>query len=310
MKVSVLMGGTSAERDVSLKTGKAVISACLELDYETKPVDFNGDYGSILNDLKYSDIVFNALHGTVGEDGTIQSWLDENNINYTGSGSKSSRLCMNKNKSKKIVSKNNLLTPGWVAIDNNDLKIASEITKSIDFPCIVKPNAQGSTFGLSIVNGGNELMEAIKLAGKYDDTSLIEEYIIGREITVGILGGKALPIVEIIPDHQLYDYECKYSPGMSQYICPAEIDFNKEKQIKEDSERIFNLLGCSGYGRLDFLLDKNGRYFFLEINTLPGMTSTSLLPIAADKSGKSFTELVDIIIDIALKNKSLLAKES
>ena len=299
MKVSVLMGGTSAERGVSLKTGKAVISACLELGHETKPVDFKGSYSSILNDLKYSDVVFNALHGTIGEDGTIQSWLDENNINYTGSGSKSSRLCMNKNKSKKIVSKNNLLTPGWVAIDNNDLKIASEITKSIDFPCIVKPNAQGSTFGLSIVNGGNELMEAIKLAGKYDDTSLIEEYIIGREITVGILGGKALPIVEIIPDHQLYDYECKYSPGMSQYICPAEIDFNKEKQIKEDSERIFNLLGCSGYGRLDFLLDKNGRYFFLEINTLPGMTSTSLLPIAAGKSGKSFSELVDIILKLS-----------
>ena len=299
MKVSVLMGGTSAERGVSLKTGKAVMNACLELGYEATPVDFNGDYSSILNDLKYSDIVFNALHGTVGEDGTIQSWLDENNISYTGSDSNSSKLCMNKNESKKIVSKKNHLTPSWSFIDNNDLELVDEAIKSVQFPCIVKPNSQGSTFGLSIVHNYNELLKAIRLSGKYDNASLIEEYIIGREITVGILGGRALPIVEIIPDHQLYDYECKYEPGMSQYVCPAEIGFNKGKKIMEDSEKIFKLLGCDGYGRLDFLLDQNGAYFFLEINTLPGMTSTSLLPIAARKAGKSFVQLVDDIINLS-----------
>ena len=162
MKVSVLMGGTSAERGVSLKTGKAVMNACLELGYEATPVDFNGDYSSILNDLKYSDVVFNALHGTIGEDGTIQSWLDENNINYTGSGSSSSKLCMDKNKSKKIIQENNFLTPGWFVIDNDNEKIIDEIIKSIDFPCIVKPNAQGSTFGLSIVNDSIELIDAVK----------------------------------------------------------------------------------------------------------------------------------------------------
>ena len=301
MKVSVLMGGTSAEREVSLKTGKAVTDACLELGYETRPIDFNGDYRSTLYDLRYTDIVFNALHGTLGEDGTIQSWLDENNINYTGSGSNASRLCMNKNESKKVVRKNNYLTPDWYTFKNKNIKIADEIIKSFDFPCIIKPNAQGSTFGLSVVNCNSELVEAIGLAGKYDDVSLVEKYIIGREITVGILDNKALPIVEIIPDHQLYDYECKYSPGMSQYLCPANIDLNIEKQIKEDSEKIFNLLGCYGYGRLDFLLDESGRDFFLELNTLPGMTSTSLLPIAADKSGKCFTELVDIILNLSIK---------
>ena len=299
MKVSVLMGGTSAERDVSLKSGEAVANACLELGYETVIVDFNGDYNSILNDLKSSNIVFNALHGTIGEDGTIQSWLDENNINYTGSGSRSSRLCMNKNESKKIILKNQYLTPSWSVVKNNDEKITDAIIESIDFPSIVKPNAQGSTFGLSIVNNKSELVEAIRLAGEYDDTILIEKYIIGREITIGILGNKALPIVEIIPEHQLYDYECKYSPGMSEYMCPANIEPLKEKQIKKDSENIFRLLGCSGYGRLDFLLDENGRYFFLELNTLPGLTSTSLLPIAAEKSGKSFTELVDTIINLS-----------
>ena len=300
MKVSVLMGGTSAEREVSLKTGKAILGACSELGYETTPVDFNGDYNSILYDLKFSDIVFNALHGTIGEDGTIQSWLDENNINYTGSGFDSSKLCMNKNESKKIVCDNNYNTPRWRTIDDASSKINEKIIKSIIYPCIVKPNAQGSTFGLSMVNNENELIKAIKLAMLYDSTSLIEEYILGREITVGILGGKALPIVEIIPNHQLYDYECKYVPGMSKYSCPADIEPNKEKQIKKDSENIFKLLGCRGYGRLDFLLDRRGRHFFLELNTLPGMTSTSLLPIAAEKSGTSFTELVDSIIRLSL----------
>ena len=293
------MGGTSAERDVSLKSGEAVANACLELGYEAVIVDFNGDYNSIINDLKSSNIVFNALHGTIGEDGTIQSWLDENNIKYTGSGSRSSRLCMNKNESKKIILKNQYLTPSWSVVKNNDEKITDAIIESIDFPSIVKPNAQGSTFGLSIVNNKSELVEAIRLAREYDDTILIEKYIIGREITIGILGNKALPIVEIIPEHQLYDYECKYSPGMSEYMCPANIEPLKEKQIKKDSENIFRLLGCSGYGRLDFLLDENGRYFFLELNTLPGLTSTSLLPIAAEKSGKSFTELVDRIINLS-----------
>ena len=231
------MGGTSAERDVSLKSGEAVANACLELGYEAVIVDFNGDYNSIINDLKSSNIVFNALHGTIGEDGTIQSWLDENNINYTGSGSRSSRLCMNKNESKKIILKNQYLTPSWSVVKNNDEKITDAIIESIDFPSIVKPNAQGSTFGLSIVNNKSELVEAIRLAGEYDDTILIEKYIIGREITIGILGNKALPIVEIIPEHQLYDYECKYSPGMSEYMCPAHIEPLKEKQTEKHSEK-------------------------------------------------------------------------
>tara|TARA_Y100001970_G_scaffold294174_1_gene447960 strand:+ start:8147 stop:9049 length:903 start_codon:yes stop_codon:yes gene_type:complete len=300
MKVSVLMGGTSAERDVSLNTGKAVIKACLDLGHETKSVDFIGDYNTILNDLKHSDIVFNALHGTIGEDGTIQSWLDENNIDYTGSGANASRLCMNKNQSKRIVQKSNYLTPNWFTINNNDSKISSKIIQSIDFPCIVKPNSQGSTFGLSIANDSTELLNAIKLASEYDYITLVEEYIAGREITVGILGGKALPIVEITPKHKLYDYECKYNPGMSQYSCPAKINSSKKEQIKEDSENIFKILGCSGYGRIDYLLDQNGRHFFLELNTLPGMTSTSLLPIAAGISGKSFAQLVDNIIELSL----------
>ena len=294
MKVSVLMGGISAERDVSLKTGEAAIKACRELEHATTPTELTDDYNSLLPSLKHADIVFNALHGTVGEDGTIQSWLDKNSIIYTGSDSYSSRLCMNKDQSKRLVKNNNLLTPDWLLTDEN-----AELD-SIDFPCIVKPNKQGSTFGLSMVEKERDLAKAVNFARKYDNEVLIENYIEGREITVGILDKKALPIVEIIPKHVLYDYECKYSPGMSKYSCPADIDESTTNKIKKDSEEIFEVLGCSGYGRLDFILDSKGNYYFLELNTLPGMTATSLLPIAAKESGLSFNQLISNIIEISI----------
>jgi len=294
MKVSVLMGGISAERDVSLKTGEAAIKACRELEHATTPTELTDDYNSLLPSLKYADIVFNALHGTVGEDGTIQSWLDKNSIIYTGSDSFSSRLCMNKDQSKRLVKNNNTLTPDWLLADEN-----VELD-SIDFPCIVKPNKQGSTFGLSMVEKERDLAKAVNFARKYDNEVLIENYIEGREITVGILDKKALPIVEITPKHVLYDYECKYSPGMSKYSCPADIDESTTNKIKKDSEEIFEVLGCNGYGRLDFILDSKGNYYFLELNTLPGMTATSLLPIAAKESGLSFNQLISNIIEISI----------
>ena len=294
MKVSVLMGGISAERDVSLKTGEAAIKACRELEHATTPTELTDDYNSLLPSLKHADIVFNALHGTVGEDGTIQSWLDKNSIIYTGSDSYSSRLCMNKDQSKRLVKNNNLLTPDWLLTDEN-----TELD-SIGFPCIVKPNKQGSTFGLSMVEKERDLAKAVNFARKYDNEVLIENYIEGREITVGILDKKALPIVEIIPKHVLYDYECKYSPGMSKYSCPADIDESTTNKIKKDSEEIFEVLGCNGYGRLDFILDSKGNYYFLELNTLPGMTATSLLPIAAKESGLSFNQLISNIIEISI----------
>ncbi len=294
MKVSVLMGGSSAERNVSIKTGRAVIKACDELGHKAIPIEFYDDYQSTLTRLKESDIVFNALHGTTGEDGTIQLWLEENNISFTGSDSHSSRLCMDKVKSKKIVKDHNYLTPNWLLLNKeNELN-------QFDFPCIVKPNAQGSTFGLSMVEHNDAIQNAINLAFKYDNEVLIEDYIHGREITVGILDGNPLPIVEIIPEHSLYDYECKYSPGMSKYVCPAKLDKPLENIIKKDSLDIFNVLNCYGYGRLDYILDDEGRYYFLELNTLPGMTSTSLLPIAAKKQGIMFKELINTIIKVSI----------
>ena len=246
-----------------------------------------------MSEIKFSDIVFNALHGTTGEDGTIQSWLEKYNISYTGSNSDASRTCMNKDQSKKIVRENNFLTPNWFLMDKN-IEISN-----IKFPCIVKPNAQGSTFGLSMVENKDALERAISLASEYDRNILIENYIRGREITVAFLDGEPLPIVEIVPKHQIYDYECKYSSGMSKYLCPANIDKILTEKIKRDSLKIFEILGCSGYGRLDFIL-YDSKYHFLELNTLPGLTSTSLLPIAAKNSGRSFTQLISKIIEVSI----------
>ena len=294
MKVIVISGGLSAERDVSIKTGEAVFKACIDNNYQTDSIILNKNFIEDLSDYKKADIIFNALHGAFGEDGVIQKILEKNDIKYTGSGSKASSLCIDKIECKKIVEKNGILTPKWFKSTEN-----FKITENF-FPCIVKPNSQGSTFGLSFVDNPNNLNKAISNSLEYDSNSLIEEYISGREITVGVLDNKSLPIVEIFPKNFLYDYKCKYTAGMSRYKCPAKIDDDLAKKIMRDSVKIFNILGCKGYGRVDFILDSNNNYYFLEINTLPGMTATSLLPIAAKSSGLSFKNLIKKIIDLGL----------
>ena len=299
MKVVVILGGTSFERDVSLKTGKAVVEACRVNNYDVEAVIINENHKKFLPILKEADIVFNALHGTLGEDGTIQKWLEENNIKFTGSDSIASSLCMNKIECKKILKKNKFLTPKWV-----EFREGLEIT-DISFPCIVKPNAQGSTFGLSYVEKTKDLMHAIMNSQKFDKSILIEEYIAGKEITVGIIQESPMPIVEILPKNKIYDYKCKYTAGMSEYNCPAHIKKSLSEKIMSDSVKIFKLLGCKGYGRIDFIIDKNENYYFLEINTLPGMTSTSLLPLAAKAQGISFSELVKKIVSLGLNRKDI-----
>ena len=299
MKVAVILGGTSFERDVSLKTGKAVIKACKVNKYDVETVIIDENHKKFLPILKQADIVFNALHGTLGEDGTIQKWLEENNIKFTGSDSTASSLCINKMECKKILKKNKFLTPKWVEFEEG-----LEIT-DVSFPCIVKPNAQGSTFGLSYVEKAKDLIPAILNSQKFDKSILIEEYIHGKEITVGIIQERPLPIVEILPKNKIFDYKCKYTSGMSEYNCPAKINKGLSEKIMSDSVKIFKLLGCEGYGRIDFIIDKNENYYFLEINTLPGMTSTSLLPIAAKAQGLSFNELVKKIIVLGLNEKNI-----
>ena len=296
MKVAVIYGGLSAERDVSIKTGEAVLKSCLENNYNASAIMINDKNDEVFDALKEFDIVFNALHGTFGEDGSVQSMLEDNGILFTGSGSDASKTCMDKIKCKNILRNNNYSTPNWFELSNYN-----EIPKSF-FPCIVKPNAQGSTFGLSLVDKKSDLDKAISNSLKFDNDILIEEYISGREITVGILDGEALPVVEILPSHNIYDYKCKYTPGMTKYVCPASLGEDLKNRIMLDSLKIFELLNCRGYGRVDYIIDNNNNYYFLEINTLPGMTDTSLLPIAAKNADIPFNKLVKIIIELGLSD--------
>ena len=287
------MGGPSEECEVSKATGAAVATACRSLGYDVLKLSFQDNYEALLPKLKNADIVFNALHGGMGENGEIQAWLEENLIVYTGSGPGASELCMDKSRSKVTARNLGVKTADWELLHH------VYETHSIGLPFVVKPNTQGSTVGLTVVHNKNEIKPAIKDAFAHGKSVMIEKYINGRELTVTVLGGRAYPIVEIQPSHDLYDYECKYTPGMSKYTCPADLSPKLTNRIKRDTENIFKGLGCEVYGRADYLLADDGQYFFLEMNTLPGMTDTSLVPKAAAAEGLSFEKLVKRIIELS-----------
>ena len=287
------MGGPSEECEVSKATGAAVATACRSLGYDVLKLSFQDNYEALLPKLKNADIVFNALHGGMGENGEIQAWMEGNLIIYTGSGPEASELCMDKSRSKVTARNLGVKTADW------ELLHYVYETHSIGLPFVVKPNTQGSTVGLTVVHNKNEIKPAIKDAFAHGKSVMIEKYINGRELTVTVLGGRAYPIVEIQPSHDLYDYECKYTPGMSKYICPADLSPKLTNKIKRDTENIFKGLGCEVYGRADYLLADDGQYFFLEMNTLPGMTDTSLVPKAAAAEGLSFEKLVKKIIELS-----------
>ena len=299
MKIGVLLGGNSAEREVSLASGKAISAACKELGHDVLDLDPEFDVRLLVSDLLTVDLVFNGLHGGDGENGVIPGFLQSLGVKYTGSRNEASAICMDKRISKALVHRKDLLTPNWVSLANNDpLPSVGDMV----FPVVIKPNDQGSTIGLTVVKDESELDDAIELARKFANVVLIEEFIVGKEITVTVIGDKAYPIVEIVPSHGLYDYECKYNQGMTEYFCPANIDKDLTKAIQESALKIHKLLGCRHYSRADFRLDENGKAWFLELNTLPGMTETSLVPKAAKASGLSFPELIQTIINEALKN--------
>jgi len=299
MKIGVLLGGNSAEREVSLASGKAISAACKELGHDVLDLDPEFDMKLLVPDLLTVDLVFNGLHGGDGENGVIPGFLQSLGVKYTGSKTEASAICMDKRISKALVHRKDLLTPNWVSLANND---PFSSVGDMVFPVVIKPNDQGSTIGLTVVKDESEIDDAIKLARQFANVVLIEEFIVGKEITVTVIGDKAYPIVEIVPSHGLYDYECKYNKGMTEYFCPAIIDKDLTKAIHESALKIHRLLGCRHYSRVDFRLDKNGRAWFLELNTLPGMTETSLVPKSAKASGLSFPELIQTIINEALEN--------
>jgi len=299
MKIGVLLGGSSPERDVSLKSGKAIISACDQLGYDVVSIDPKDGIASLLKKIESVDLVFNGLHGGDGENGVIQGLLQSMGKRFTGSNNESSAICMDKRVSKALVSRKNILTPNWVSIDSEE-KIPTNI--GIDYPLVVKPNDQGSTIGLTVVKSNKELEEAVTLAREYTKVVLIEAFVPGREITVTIVGNKAYPIIEIIPMNDLYDYECKYTKGMAEYPCPAEISNDLTVKIQNIALMIHKLLGCRHYSRVDFILDEELNPWFLEVNTLPGMTETSLIPKSVGAAGMDFKMLIKIIIDESLKD--------
>jgi D-alanine-D-alanine ligase len=285
--IAVLMGGYSAEREISLMSGKAVYKALLKNNVECFSFDLTENNLDKLW-IKEFDKAFIVLHGRGGEDGYIQSLLDQRNIPFTGSGIKASNLCMNKANTKDVWLKYELpLSPSIVATQGKPID-------PIDFPLpwAVKPTLEGSSIGITKVENKSELKIALELAWQYNDEALIEHWIEGDEYTVAILDNQALPSIKIISDHDFYDYDSKYFSNKTEYLCPSDLSDQQEKNIREIAMKAFNLTGASGWGRADFILDKDKNPYLLEINTVPGMTSHSLVPMAAKAAGMNFEQLV------------------
>ncbi|MFP5355255.1 MAG: D-alanine--D-alanine ligase [Gemmatimonadota bacterium] len=333
MRVTVLMGGTSSERDVSLASGLRVAQALRTRGYDVVAVDtargvlsagderamleggrvvktvppdvqalarMNRALPATLDHLVETDVIFLALHGGTGEDGTIQALLDLTGIPYTGSGHLASALAMDKDLSKRLFQSAGVPTAGWIMAPAT----ANEVERELGFPVIVKPSKQGSTVGLSLVRDPDLLQDAIAEAFKHDDEVMIEAFVPGRELTVGILGGEALPVGEIIPVKELYDYECKYTPGMAQEIFPADLTAEQTAEVQRLARRAYAALKLSGCARIDFRMTLAGEFYCLEANTLPGMTETSLIPQAAAAAGVSFPELCERIAQLAYSTRN------
>ena len=311
MKICILYGGTSRERDVSISSARSMLNA-LSDNKNIFGYDFDGDYDRLIEKVKDVDLVFNALHGGDGEDGSMQEFLSNNNIRYTGSDAIASKNAMDKHIAKSLCLNNNILTPNWLyykqVIGLAVLEV--EILRFYDTDIVIKPSDEGSSIGLSVIENFDPqnkakrkmLDDSISKCYEVSRNILIEEYIHGRELTVGILGNKILPIVEIIPKNSYYDYECKYTKGKSNYIVPAKnISKDLEIDIYNKAMQIYELIGCRHYARIDFRLSKDNHPYFLEVNTLPGFTDTSLFPMAAKSIGISYKDLLLNIIDLSKK---------
>jgi len=302
LRIGVIAGSISSEREISLLTGENIYRSLLKSGYNTTFIDLKNDF---YNDLKKINLAFLALHGRYGEDGTVQGLMEVMKIPYTGSGVLSSAIAINKILTKKILDYENILTPQYITLDidgkNNPANTGLFIGEKLSYPVIVKPNNEGSTIGVNIVGSDEQLEYAIEDASKYDKKILIEKYINGRELTVSVIGKDpvALPIIEIKPRSGFYDYKAKYTKGMTEYIVPAELPDELSCHISETAVKCHKVLECSGISRSDFILDSKNNAYFFELNTMPGMTATSLVPKAAGAAGIDFDLLVEIILDSA-----------
>lgn len=333
MRITVLLGGVSSEREVSLSSGLRIAVGlrakghsviCLDpaegvLSRETEAALLASGVGSAppslealaglasrslspvlgtLPEVTEADCVFLALHGGQGEDGTVQAVLDMAGVPYTGSGHLASALAMDKQLSKVVMRSAGVATANWLMAPREGMD-ADEVGRHLDWPVIVKPSKQGSTVGLSIVREPGELQAAITEAFRFDDEVMVERFVPGQELTVGILGDDVLPTIEIKPVKELYDYECKYTPGMAEEFV-ADLSPEIQAKLADQARRAFSALKLGGYARIDFRLDPHGQPWCLEANTLPGMTPTSLIPLAAKAAGILFPDLCERIVHLAL----------
>ena len=326
MKVAVLMGGRSSEREISLRTGQGVAHALRNLGHDVTSVDAAD--GSVLTagseessaakrdsvlklpvaamltcvqspPVQGADVVFIALHGTYGEDGTIQAALELAGKTYTGSGVLASALAMDKAMTKRVLEREAIPTPHWVLLESGVPGRTIDTSLLGGYPLIVKPNAEGSTVGLSVVKHPSELDPALEKAGRHDQQILIEQYIEGRELTVAVIGEEAYPIVEIAPKSGFYDYEAKYTKGKTDYTCPAKLPTELGRHVRELAVECCAVIGCRGMARVDFRLSEEDEPYVLEVNTVPGLTPTSLVPMAALAKGLSYDQLVGRLLDLA-----------
>jgi D-alanine-D-alanine ligase len=338
MKITVLMGGTSAERDVSLASGLRIAQALRSKGHDVVSLDtargvidteeeqqmlqsgvmktappslealqqmartsLSPSLGS-LPAIREADVVFLALHGGQGEDGTIQALLDMAGVAYTGSGHLGSAVAMDKDLSKTLFRAAGVLTADWVMASPPKTTVTvAQVETALGFPVVVKPSKQGSTVGLTVVKEPSRLAAAIAEARKYDDEVMIESFVPGRELTVSVLGDEPLPVGEIKPKHEIYDYECKYTKGMAEEEFPAKLSAEATARIQQYALAAFRALKLGGYARVDFRMTEDESFYCLEVNTLPGMTELSLLPQAAAAAGISFPALCERIARLAIE---------
>ncbi len=310
MDIGVLYGGTSAEVEVSRKSGKAIADGLRKMSNSVTELEWTEQRAiADIEVLKKFDVIFIGYHGGAGEDGHIQAVLELAKIPFTGSGSVSSALGMNKILSKIIFDRAAIPNAKWCVLEKSDSKNARYEylnylkTYKLDFPVVIKPANQGSTVGITIAKSEEDFFAGVKTAFEFGKFALVERYIPGREVTVAILGDEPMPVVEIIPEGGFYDYEHKYTSGKSKYVCPAKISDSVAKKLQDAAIQAYKALGCRHYARADFRLSPDNEIFCLEVNTLPGMTDLSLVPMAAREYGIEFPELVHRIADMAKTNK-------
>lgn len=302
-RIGVLAGGISAERDVSLRSGKAVYNALLSLGCNAVFIDV---MNNLCEDLKREkiDIAFIALHGGHGENGAVQGLLEVMGIAYTGSGILASALAMDKEASKKIFLYHGIPVAPFVVIKRDNFKSQiSNFKAQVNMPWVVKPAAEGSSIGVSIVNREEEVSDSLENAFSYGERIIIEKYIKGKEVQIGILGQTVLGGVEVRPSKEFYSYEAKYTPGLTEYILPPDVDYSSYEALKNAALRAHNALGCKGATRVDFILSESNDPYILEVNTIPGMTETSLLPKIARLSGLDFPGLIEEMLKLTIANQ-------